>query len=46
MSVNKKMTLFKPRLERLEEQAEKENKPLSTYAGLVTTIAKEDYGYK
>ena len=46
MSVNKKMTLFRPRLERLEEQAEQENKPLSAYAGLVTTIVKDDYGYK
>lgn len=46
MSVNKKMALFRPRLERLEEQAEQENKPLSAYAGLVTTIVKDDYGYK
>ncbi|MEY4937961.1 MAG: Plasmid replication initiation protein [Bacteroidota bacterium] len=34
------------RLERLEEQAEEENKPLSAYAPLVVSIVQKDFGYK
>jgi plasmid replication initiation protein len=41
----KRLKPFVDRLEKIEDQAEKEGKALSTYGGLVRTIAKQDYNF-
>jgi len=42
----KRLKPFADRLERLEEQAQEEGKPLTSYGGLLRHIAKEDFKYQ
>jgi plasmid replication initiation protein len=41
----KRLKNFSDRLERIEDQAQSEGKPLATYAPLVRHLAKADYGF-
>ncbi|GAA4443159.1 hypothetical protein GCM10023188_43690 [Pontibacter saemangeumensis] len=42
----KRLKPFSDRLERLEDQAREESKPLTSYGGLLRHIAKEDFKYQ